>query len=134
MRKLFRLENLEGDSKDKTFDPFLPEKSHPNTDLVDCMDNWPNANLVSSELTNGLHSPVLDIDYEAHLVPSSTPGHYHLYLDGLELGWDKYAKLIKTLAEIGIIQEGYAASTLQRGMSLVRVPGQKKTNKSEAAF
>jgi len=43
------------------------------------------ANMITSKIddddfffSGDAHRPILDIDYEAQLVPSSTPGHYHL--------------------------------------------------------
>src|SRR4051794_35126863 len=56
------------------------------------------ANIVaSSRLKNGHHSPVLDVDYMAALVPSSTPGHFHLYLNGVTMPWWKYRVLLKAM-------------------------------------
>lgn len=85
------------------------------------------ATLVSSATTfsDDLHAPVLDLDYGAHLEPSSTPGHFHLYLDML-IEHDKYMRLLKALAECGVIQYGFADASIQRGASFVRAPGVRK--------
>ena len=51
-----------------------------------------NATLVSSKIDvpgMDIHMPVLDFDVEAHLVPSSTPGHSHLYINHA-VPWEKY--------------------------------------------
>ena len=71
------------------------------------------------------HKPVLDIDFPAHLQPSSTPGHYHLYLDK-ELTWDKYQRLIVALADAGIIEDGYASASMARKYTATRLPWIKK--------
>lgn len=71
------------------------------------------------------HRVVLDIDMEAELIPSSTPGHYHLYLDH-ELPWPKYEALLLALAAAGVIEEGYAEACIRRGASCVRLPWVKK--------
>ena len=84
-----------------------------------------DANVVSSVICPGIHAPVLDIDFEARLIPSSTPGHYHLYLDKA-MSWKKYRKLLKALARAGVIEEGYAFSSIRRGFSAVRKPDIKK--------
>jgi hypothetical protein len=43
--------------------------------------NHGDAQVVSSEIYDtDRHAPVLDIDVPAYLVPSSTPGHSHLYI------------------------------------------------------
>lgn len=80
------------------------------------------AHLVGSELENGLHSPVLDIDFPARLVPSATPGHFHLYFDGLELSWIRYVPLLEALGEAGVIEPGYAGASIARGGTFVRTP------------
>lgn len=81
-----------------------------------------DSNLIASETTIGKHRPVLDIDFEARLLPSKTEGHFHLYLDGIELGWDDYKKLLIVLAEVGILEEGYVNASIERGMTRVRTP------------
>lgn len=67
------------------------------------------------------HRPVIDIDYPAQLVPSRTPGHYHLYLDK-EISWAAYKKVLTALAEAGLIQHGYAAASIHSKQSFARVP------------
>lgn len=71
------------------------------------------------------HRPVLDIDFPAKLIPSSTEGHFHLYLDK-EMPWSTYEKLLAALAEAGIIEEGYAKASIARRYSTVRLPWEKK--------
>ncbi len=86
------------------------------------------ANLVGSRLPNGQHSPVLDLDYEARLVPSTTPGHFHLYLDGLEMESDTYESLLDDLASAGVIQRGFAGQMDRHGQTFLRPPGVLKFN------
>lgn len=89
------------------------------------------ANIVTSEIAEfagmHIHRPVLDIDFMAKLIPSSTPGHFHLYLDR-PLGWEPYKKLLLALAEAGIIEGGYATASIERGYSAVRLPWITKQN------
>ena len=89
------------------------------------------ANLVSSLLTDGRHSPALDLDFECRLVPSSTPGHFHLYLDGIVLDWDAYEELLAALEKAGIIGPGYFSHSLDRKMTVLRPEGVKKTKNQE---
>lgn len=84
------------------------------------------APLVASRLEDGRHSPVLDLDYEATLLPSTNRGHYHLYLDGLELPWWKYRVLLYVLAWAGVIQKGFYKWSVHRRMSTLRRPGVRK--------
>lgn len=71
------------------------------------------------------HKPILDIDFEAKLLPSTTEGHYHLFLDK-EMSWELYEELLTTLAKCGIIEQGYANASIQRHYSAARLPWVKK--------
>lgn len=79
---------------------------------------------------SNLHKPVLDIDVPAILVPSSTPGHSHLYIDHA-MPWDNYVKVLKALGEVGILQPGYVRASLQRESTWLRLPWIKKEYKGE---
>lgn len=76
--------------------------------------------------TRWYHRPVLDIDFPARLVPSSTEGHFHLYLDGVLIPHDKFMYLLAALASCGIISEGYHKYSTDRGYTAVRMPGNFK--------
>lgn len=95
-------------------------------DEVDCYRD--EANVLSSELneTHGWHAPVLDIDFPCRLEPSSTPGHFHLYLDGLVMPWADYEALLNALAVAGVIEHGYAEACIARKSTMVRLPGVQK--------
>lgn len=86
-----------------------------------------DATLVSSHSTidDHLHAPVLDLDYAAHLEPSSTPGHFHLYLDR-HVEHDKYMNLLRALDDCGLIEHGFADASIKRGATFVRTPGVRK--------
>ena len=71
------------------------------------------------------HRPVLDLDIPAFLVPSSTPGHSHLYIDH-EVPDEVFWRLCDALAEAGILQEGYVSASKSRGYTSVRLPWIKK--------
>lgn len=87
------------------------------------------ANLITSESGRiewtGKHRPVLDIDFPAALIPSTTEGHFHLFLDK-ELEWETYRKLLKALAEAGIIEQGYADAAIANKKTAVRLPWIRK--------
>lgn len=89
------------------------------------------ASVVSSELDDGypdrtpLHRVVLDIDWQAELVPSTTPGHYHLYINKA-MTWDQYVKLLDVMAEVGLLQQGYVTASKVRKATMVRLPWIKK--------
>jgi hypothetical protein len=71
------------------------------------------------------HKPVLDIDMPVIVVPSSTPGHHHLFIDK-EMSWDEYHRLLNVLAEVGIIEEGYLGAAVMREHTAVRLQGVTK--------
>ncbi len=84
------------------------------------------ANLVGSWTGEGdWHLPVLDLDLDARLVPSSTGGHYHLYID-TPCHWHEYEALLVALADCGIIEPGYADASIRRKQTFVRKEGVKK--------
>lgn len=90
-----------------------PDEQHP-------------ANLVSSLCDDGLHRPALDLDTPAIWVPSSTPGHSHLYFQDVALDWSTYATLLEALAAVGILDRKYVDHSLARGQTLLRPPGVQK--------
>ena len=98
MRKVFRWRRNDG------------AEPYDNTDRHEVADA---PDLVGSLGDDGLHYPVLDIDFPCHVRPSETPGHFHLFIDkGLE--WEQYADLLEALAVAGIIEPGYANSSIER--------------------
>lgn len=78
-------------------------------------------NLVTSELADGRHAVTLDIDHQVTVVPSSTPGHFHLYID-VPMDWDTYTELLMVMAKAGIIGPGYVDHSVNRGATALRMP------------
>lgn len=74
-----------------------------------------------SKVFDNIHRPILDIDFPVDVIPSSTVGHYHLYIDK-KLTWEQYKKLLFVLAEVGIIEEGYLNASIDREFTSVRLP------------
>ncbi len=96
---------------------------------VDLEQTSEQPNLVTSLIgpSGKYHLPVLDIDFPARLIPSSTPGHFHLYLDGMDpLSWEEYDDLLRALCAAGVIGSGYLFHSQERKMTCVRRPGVKK--------
>lgn len=83
------------------------------------------------DLRTKKHRVILDIDVPVHVVPSSTPGHGHLYIDH-ELSWDDYERLMLLMAEIGLLEHGYVAASIRRGFTSVRLPWVRKTGTTVA--
>lgn len=89
------------------------------------------ANIITSKL-DGLpeHALVLDLDFPATLIPSSTPGHFHLVLDK-QVEWDKAVLVLDAMAAAGLLEDGYVKASKARGYTAIRVPWVKKIEKKE---
>lgn len=95
------------------------------------------AQVITSVVGNGRgidrrHKVVLDIDMPAKLIPSSTPGHFHLYIDH-EMEEGAYMELLVALGKAGILEEGYVRASQARKLTAVRLPWVKKPEPSEEA-
>lgn len=67
------------------------------------------------------HALLLDLDVPAWLLPSSTGGHGHLYVD-LDIPEDKLWTFLDAAADIGLVEEGYVSACKARGMTSLRPP------------
>ena len=72
-----------------------------------------------------LHKLVLDLDHDAKLVPSSTPGHHHLFVDKA-MRWDQLVRLLCVLSEVGLVEPGYVSACIDQGRTSVRLPHVKR--------
>lgn len=89
-------------------------------------DDLEKANLISSKVKGTTkHIPMFDIDFPAALIPSTTPGHFHLYL-GKELTEDQMEKLVFTLYDVGIIADGNRNQWTRFKGQFLRLPWIKK--------
>lgn len=95
-----------------------------SADILEVTD-YSKANLIGSLTENGMHAPVLDLDYPVEVYPSSQPGHSHLYLNK-EISWENYKVLLSLLATVGLIEPGYANASINHGQSYLRPPGVQK--------
>ena len=91
------------------------------------VSNILDATAISSDIPDkpGRHYPVIDIDVPVVLVPSSTPGHSHLYINH-EMSWDDFKTLLFALTEAGVVEMGYTNATIDRGRADVRLPWVQK--------
>lgn len=84
------------------------------------------ADIISSKIASSpKHTIMLDLDITAKLVPSSTPGHTHLYIDA-PVSWDAYCRLLDSLEECGVLEPGYVGASKARGYTALRLPWVKK--------
>lgn len=61
----------------------------------------------------------------ARLVPSSTQGHFHLYLE-TRLRWDDYLGLMRRMVDAGLLEKDWVDMNERRRMAMLRKPGIKK--------
>ena len=78
-----------------------------------------DANLISSLTDDGYHMPAIDLDLPCELKPSSTEGHYHLFIDH-KLSAENYWKLLSCLVDVGIVERGFYELSEARGASFLR--------------
>lgn len=113
-RKFFTVEYTDGGSYD------VPREQIMN------LARREEADLVSSETVDGNHAPAIDIDLPCRLVESSTPQHFHLYIDK-PMPWKQYKKLLKALVKAGIVERGYYHMAKRKKASFLRVEGKPKS-------
>lgn len=87
------------------------------------------ANAISSLIIDGpnkgLHLPVLDIDLDCCVVPSSTPGNHHLVI-GKPMTFEDYTELMAILRDVEILEPGYVAAAERRKETWIRTPWTRK--------
>lgn len=79
------------------------------------------ANVVTSMTDRpGWHMPAIDIDgIDIRLVPSSTEGNFHLFIDKA-VTWSDYKRLLAAMLDCGIIEEGYYDASVAKGATALR--------------
>lgn len=100
---------------------------------VSNLDNSIPNTVVTSLMGNGMHAPVIDIDVPCTLVESTTPGHYHLYIDH-PMTFDDFVLMLKAMAAAGVVEHGYAGAVQAQGFAAVRLPWVKKGNKQNTQY
>jgi hypothetical protein len=87
-------------------------------------------NLVSSLTEGGKQMPILDLDYEHHMVSSTSEGHTHFYIDTPMSKW-RWFVLMCALRYAGVIELGFFVWSIRRGGNFVRLPGVSKRGDNE---
>lgn len=119
----------------------MPDQTLPLTGQMFAVANFANyederslttdieaANVITSVVagTDGkMHNVVIDLDLPATLLPSSTLGHFHLFIDK-PMTWPVYASLLEALSAAGLVEHGYVVASLTRQHTAVRLPWIKK--------
>ena len=87
-----------------------------------------SSKVIANEEVTGLHTIMLDIDMPVTLVESSTPGHYHLYIDHL-ITWSMYKQLLRAMQSCGLIETDYYKMSVSHGATYLRPPWVRKQSK-----
>ncbi len=111
---------------------YSQEQREPARDVAEANISTSIREDVGDPHAQPVHALLIDLDVPAWLVPSSTPGHSHLYVD-VAIQQDAYFRLLRALAECGVIQPGYAASSIHRGGTALRLPWVKKPQTAKPA-
>lgn len=73
-----------------------------------------------------LRYPVLRFEQGFKLLPSSTEGHHHLYVNQ-PMEWGDFEIFLNVLGEVGILESGYVGASIRRKQTHVRPEGVKKS-------
>ncbi len=111
---------------------YKPDEEIHNTERFETDDLAKATVITSKTLASERHKVVLDLDLPAKLIPSTTPGHFHLYVDH-EIEWDVYANLLDALEKAGLVEPGYVNASKDRGYTAARLPWVRKAPKEEDA-
>lgn len=104
-----------------------------NTPSVNTEVEVADANLVTSRTPRGkYHLPAIDIDVPIAVIPSSTRGHSHLYIDKI-VSWEKYVALLEALADADIVERGYVEACKAHGFTSLRLPWVSKMDEGVSA-
>lgn len=88
--------------------------------------------LSSYDPTTWRHRVMLDIDVESWRIPSTTPGHAHLYF-GPTVTWRQYKRVIRAMCLAGLVEEKFYRAACGAHMGMLRLPWVKKTAAFAAA-
>lgn len=87
-----------------------------------CVGGIPGFRAPGSDM---LPEAVIHLTVPAKLVPSSTEGHFHLYLE-TGMDWPDYLRLMRFMAEAGLLEKEWVDMNERRQMAMLRKPEYKK--------
>lgn len=104
------------------YDKLYLSKRGPKGDVYPPGRVDPEGNIVASVCDDlYTHKPVIDLDFPCRLIPSSTPGHFHLYIDE-EMSWEACLQMLEGLLNAGLIQQGWYDGAVAAKRMTVRHP------------
>lgn len=89
----------------------------------------------SSEIATGpdrgRHVLAIDVDHRCRIIPTSTPGHFHLVIDKV-MDWAELQEILVALANAGIVEQGYLDASVRRRAAHLRLPWVTKRGEEDA--
>jgi hypothetical protein len=73
------------------------------------------------------------MDFPSWVLPSSTPGHFHLYIDNL-ITWRQYRRVLRAFYRAGMLEKKYVVASRGARATMVRVPWLRKSDEWEEAY
>src|SRR3989344_3971131 len=73
----------------------------------------------------GASGAILTFSDPVRLVESSTPGHFHFYIEK-KIPWQDYKKMLKAFLKAGLIDENFYDMSMEEKMTMLFLPGVKK--------
>jgi hypothetical protein len=67
----------------------------------------------------------LELGVPVQILPSSTPGHHHVYIDA-EMKWRPYRALCKAMVRVGLLESAFVDLMISHSMSMLLRPGLTK--------
>jgi hypothetical protein len=124
-QRLYRVLRWSGDSA-----AFVNDGHDPATDVEET-DDLDTADVVSS-VRKGLrgftskHMVMFDLDVPIEVIPSSTPGHSHVYFPETNVSESALFALFEHMVNCGIVEPGYLGASRARGFAALRLPWVRK--------
>jgi hypothetical protein len=85
------------------------------------------ADVISSfDPASGLHRVMMDVDVRSWSVPSTTPGHVHLYFEPT-VTWRQYRRILRAMSQAGLVERAYYQAACGARAGMLRLPWIKKT-------
>lgn len=107
------------------------KRGYENDYVPGDLDQPGNANVVGSKIKGTEeHWLIADVDVPAVLIPSSTPGHSHLYVKA-RLSYEALNALLTALSQAGIVDPAWVDASRTRNQPMLRLPWVKKPGLEE---
>ena len=102
----------------------LPNSSNLGSPELEETNIFDAQMITSKHQDSDIHYPILDFDFPVEVIKSSS-GNSHVYV-GKAMQKESLDKLVNTLTEVGLLQDGVRRSWVRNGFLSLRLPWVKK--------